>query len=366
MDRFNSKHYAFLILATGIVSMKTYPRVFLKDGGRESWIAVIIGGILIFAFYMYLLSICKKYNCFSFCKIYEKGFGEKLGKFFVILFMIALFVTLIESASAEAHSMHTNMLLETPRWYFLLFFIVPIIYPIRKDIVAVITVTMIGITFIMLAGINLYGLTAKYKNYELLLPIFSNGVHRGFFVSIVKILGLFGCISITLPYLDRIKDNKKIIKHSAVGLLIVIQMQIVAIIGVIATFGIDFTNVMPYPKLIQTQQVSYARFLEYGELYVMLQILGGWMLKYLIAFYGILLLSKQIFNFQKKHFIYMTYILSIVVYIAAFFITNRVTIVFRFFNVYSYISFVNFVLIPFIGFTMFATKMSKEKSEASV
>jgi len=365
MDKFTSKHYAFFILSTGIVSMKTYPRVYIVNGGRESWIGIIIASILALIFYVYLLSICKKHNCFSIHKIYEKALGPKLGKVFLIIFIATLFITLIESASAEANSMHTNMLLETPQWYFLLFFIIPIIYTIRKDIVAVVTVTMIGIVFIMLAGINLSILTAKYKNYQLLFPVFSNGLHRGFFISIIQMVGLYGSISISLPYLVKIKETKEIIKHSIVGLIIVFQMEIVAIIGVIATFGVDFTNTMPYPKLMQTQQVSYMRFLEFGELYVMLQIVGGWLLKYMATFYAILLLCKELFNFKKKQLVYTTYIVSVAVFIPSYFLANRLSNLFRFFDVYTYVSFVSFVLIPFVIFTIYAFKMNKEKSESN-
>lgn len=365
MDKFTSRHYAFLILATGIVSIKTYPGILIKDGGRESWIGIIIASILMIVFYVYIIGICKKYNCYSFYKIYERALGEKLSKVFIGLFMITLFITLVESASTEANSMHTNMLLDSPVWYLLLFFIIPIIYTIRKDIVAVITITMIGIVLIMLAGINLSILTARYKSFERLFPIFSHGLHKGFFISIIKMIGLYGGISITLPYLAKIGNTKKITKHTVVGLLIVAQMQIVAIAGVIMTFGVDYVKPMPYPKLIQTQQVSYMRFLEFGELYVMLQIVGGWILKYVISFYAILLLSKE-FNLKKKHLIYITYIISALVYIASHFIANNLFVLFTFLNIYSYICFINFIIIPFIIFTIFAVKMNKEKSEANV
>ncbi len=139
-------------------------------------------------------------------------------------------------------------------------------------------------------------------------------------------------------------------------------MEIVSVIGVISTFNVDFANVMPYPKLLQTQQVSYARFLEFGELYVMLQILGGWMLKYLISFYAILLLCKEIFNFKKKQLVYTTYIGSVLVYIGSYYLSNDLAKLFRFFNFYTYVAFVNFMVIPFIIFTMFAFKINKEKS----
>jgi len=174
-------------------------------------------------------------------------------------------------------------------------------------------------------------------------------------------LGLYGSISISLPYLVKIKDTKEIMKHSLIGLLIVIQMEIVATIGVIATFGIDFTNTMPYPKLMQTQQVSYFRFLEFGELFVMLQIVGGWLLKYIATFYAILLLTKE-FNFKKKQLVYTTYIVSVFVYIGSYFLAGDLGKLFKFFNMYTYVSFVNFIIIPFIIFTIYAVKMNNKKS----
>lgn len=360
MDKFTSKHYIFLIQATGIVSMKTYPMIFMKDGGRESWIAVIIASILVIGMYIYMIGICKKYQCYDLYNIYKVALGDTLGKLFLFLFIATLFMTLIESSGAEAGAMHTNMLIETPEWYFLLFFVVPSIYIIRKDIVAVITVVMIGIVCIMLAGINLSILTARYKHPELLFPVFSHGVDKGFFIAIIKLLGLYGSMSITLPYLNKIKDTRKIVRDLSIAILIVIQMQIISSTGVIMTFDVDFANTMSYPKLLQTQQVSYFRFLEFGELYVMLQIVGGWILKYLVAFYGMLLLLKE-FNLKRKHLIYITYLTSIVVYVAAYITTKSSERLFAFFNLYTYISFFNFIAIPLVVFMIFSIKMKKLK-----
>lgn len=268
-----------------------------------------------------------------------------------------MLLTLVESAAIESNSMHTNMFIETPTWYLLLFFIVPIIYTIRKDIVAVITITIIGIILIMIAGINLSILTARYKSYKLLLPILENGIHSGIVIAIIKILGLYGSLSICLPYLPKLGTTEKMTRFVWIGLLIVIQMQIVSTAGVIMTFGPEKTINFSYPKLIQTQQVSYFRFLTLGELYVMLQILGGWMLKYLITFYGILIILKG-FNLKRKHLIVLTYIISALIYITAYFVSKNLFILFRFLNYYAYICLINFVIIPFIVFTIFLVKLN--------
>lgn len=208
MDRFSPRHFIFLILGTAIVSLKTYPTTYIRDGQRDSWIAMIIASGIIFAFFMHIIKIWKRGKKNNIVEIYHIALGKRIGNIFLYMFIITLFITLIESCSLEADSMHRNMLIETPNWYLLLLFIVPSIYTIKKDIVAIMTVTIIGIALITMAGINLAILTSRYKKFSFLLPIFENGITTGFIVCIIKILGLYGCVSITLPYLSKIVDKK--------------------------------------------------------------------------------------------------------------------------------------------------------------
>jgi hypothetical protein len=211
----------------------------------------------------------------------------------------------------------------------------------------------------MLAGVNLAILTAPYKQLSALLPIFENGITDGFFICILKTLGLYGCVSITLPYLSKIKDEKKkFINNTGIGLIILIQMEIVSISGLIMTFEPGFVNTLNYPKLIQTQLVSYMQFLEFGELYVMLQILGGWLLKYLLTFYALLMILREL-NIKRKYIIYLTYIISGLVFAVSYFAVYDMFKFFKLLNYYEYICLLNFVVIPLIIFMMFSRKMKK-------
>jgi spore germination protein (amino acid permease) len=357
LDKFNSKHIIFLILGTGIVSLKTYPAVFMRPGGRDSWIAIIITSILISAYFIYIVSVCRKTNTYSFYKIFCGAFGNILGTVLLLVYLSALFITLVESSSAEANSMHTNMLLNTPQWFFLIFFIFPALYTIKKGKVAVISVTCIGIVLIIIAGINLAMLTAKYKNYRYLFPVFKNGITTGFLLSIVKSLGLYSSIAIVFPYLSEIQENKKLIRHSLLGLIFLIQMQIISVTGIIMTFGINRGNLISYPKLIQTQRVSLFDFLDAGELFVMLQIVGGWFIKYILTFFAAAKLLKDM-NFGNK---YLHYIISFSVYAASFYISENLFRLFKFFDFYSYISILGFIIVPLAAFVTFHMKNYTKK-----
>lgn len=352
MDKFNSTHIIFLILGTAVVSLKTYPTVFMKTGGKDSWVAIIISSILIIFYFLYIIKVCRRTNTYNFYAIYTGALGKILGKLFIYLYIFMLFLTLVESAAVEANSMHTNMLLNTPQWFFLIFFVLPAIYTLKKGKVAVISVTCIGIVLIMLAGINLAMLTARYKKVEYLLPVFKNGITTGFLLSIIQTLGLYGSVAIVLPYLSEIKDRKKIFRDSFIGLLILIQMEIISTTGVIMTFDINRANLISYPKLIQTQRVSLLDFLDAGELFVMLQIVGGWFIKYIVTFLSLLIILKQI-NYKNR---YLHYIISTFVFLFAFAASKNLFNLFELLNYYTYISFIGFIIMPLLIFLIYDLK----------
>lgn len=355
MDKLNTKHLMFIIWGTSIVSMKTYPNIFIIDGGRDSWISVIIASFIFFLYFFYLLFVCKQTKCYNMDEIYHRALGKTMGNIFLILFIIGLITTLIESSSVEANSLHVNMLSDTPAWFFLLFILIPAVYITKKGTRAIVIVTIISISLIMMAGINLAILTAKYKKMEYLLPIMANGVNQSFILSIIKALGCYGSIAVCLPFLSRITNKSKIIKHCSIAILIVIQMEIVANIGVLSTFEVSRALNINYPKLIQTQLVSYFDFLEVGEFFVMLQMVGGWFIKYVLTLNAILILLKRLSFFNK----YWIYILTLFVFIISFFISAKVILIYRFLNFYVYFSVLCFILIPTIIFSVFYLKTKK-------
>lgn len=365
MDRFNSGHLIFAILGVSIVSLKTYPKVFLENGLRDSWIAVIISSILIFFYYLFIISIWKKSEEKNFVRIYKYSLGDKLGNLFISLFVITLLMTLIECAAVEADSMHQNMLLGTPKWFFILFLIVPAMFVVNKHIVAISIVSIIGIILIMIAGINLGILTTGYKDIRMLTPILGDGITWDFILAIIESLGLYGFISISLPYLSKVQDERnKIIRDSVIALIILIQMEIVSTSGILMTFTPERAISMNYPKLLQTQMVSYFQFLDFGELYVMLQIVGGWILKYILTFYAILIILRD-YNIGKKTEGIIIYVISIIAYIGSFYASRNSFKMFELLNMFQYISLFNYVIIPFIVFSILGVKNFKTKENNS-
>lgn len=86
MDKFSPKHFIFLMLGTSVVSLKTYPTTFMRDGQRDSWIAIIIASAIIFLVYLYFFNIWKK-NKHGLVEIYRIALGKYLGNIFICIYI---------------------------------------------------------------------------------------------------------------------------------------------------------------------------------------------------------------------------------------------------------------------------------------
>ncbi|WP_125154045.1 endospore germination permease [Clostridium rectalis] len=352
MKKLTSKQFVFIIWAVTIVSLKTYPTIFIHDGKRDTWLIVILASIIIFLYFIFTIKVFRKTKCYDLYTIYCKSVGKIAGNILYGFFLFTLFLTLIECSGIESSSMHTNLLLETPIWYLVLFFTIPAIFSVKNGDNSILITTIIGLVLMIIAGINLGILTAKYKNYKYLFPILENGINKSSLTCLLKVLGLYSHITICFVYIKSITNKNKLLKSGIWALLFVIQMEIVSTIGVLTTFQLERAENLIYPKLIQTQLISYWRFLESGEFFVMLQTLGGWYIKYIIIF-DILIKSLKSFNIKNK---YLIYILTIPVIIITIYIANNLFRFMLYLNIYSYICLINFLIVPFILFVIFFIK----------
>jgi spore germination protein (amino acid permease) len=361
MDKLSSNHLMFIIWGTTIVSMKTNANIFIRDGGRDSWLSMFIASLVILTFLIYILGIYKKNGIYTFSSIYKIALGNVMGTLFLIMFALTLMLTLLEASSVEANAMHTNIFIETPTWYLALFFVIPAIYTVRKGITPIIIVTIIGIVFAIIAGVNLVILTSRYKDYKYLFPIMSEGITPGFIKSFLKALGFYGSLTILFPYLSYVKDKTKLKKHAVLGLLFVIQMHVVSITGAITAFGPERSTQLAYPKLTQTQEINYFGFLESGEFFVMFQIIGGWFVKYILAFFIILKILREI-NIKNK---YVIYIISLIIYLGTYYFSNNLFFLTKFLSYYAYVCIINLIIIPSAVFTIFNLRNKKNLNKHS-
>lgn len=352
MRNINKNHLIFIVIGTALISMQTYPTLLTSIAERDAWIVLIFSSILLLLFS--LLPI----KAFSFSEetdlktIYCSSLGKILGTLFLFLFYITLVLTLIEGASVITNILHINILLETPQWYLLLFFILPALYTVSKGENSIFAITFIGITLLLISDIDLALLLLKYRNIKYILPILKNGINQNFIVCIFKGLALYSGFGILFPIMFKVKYKKKLAKPIVIGLAIVIAVQLIAISGLEMCFSSKYLNSIYYPRLVQSQLINYFDFIESGEIYTLLQIVGGWFIKYILAFYSLNILSKQL----KITYKYNSYIISLIVFLASLFLSQKTIILFKVLNYYTYIAFANFIVIPAVIFSVYILK----------
>lgn len=359
MDKFSFKHIFFLICSVAIASFKTYPEIFINVSGRDSWICTIIASLIAIAYFDYIINICVKNNCYSIVKIFTTAFGNIFGKVFLWIFIFGLTLSLFECASIESDVIHTNLFLESPTWYILLFIVIPALYVVKNGRYSLMIVIMICIIISIFNGINLSILTEHFKDYRMLFPVFKYGVNSDFLICIIKIIGLYSSISIVLPYLSQLKSSKSIRKYALFSNLFVVQMIIVATIGVIATFNVRRLNDLVYPKIVECQLISYFGFIANGEFYVIFQVISSWFAKYITSLFAILLLMKELKLkklFKSKVFLI---VISFIVYISSYLISKNLITLFKFLNIYIYLCIVIYFIIPILAFTIFNIRNKK-------
>lgn len=268
------------------------------------------------------------------------------------MFYMCAFLTLLESTAVEADAMKFNFLFFNPVWGFLFLSVITGFYVVVSGYRSVVITVVLGIIFISTSGFWLAALTHKYKDFRRLLPVFENGINQGFLICIAKLVASLASFIIVFPMLKDVSDKKNIFKMALIGLAFTAQIQIFCMIGSITTFEPSLLNAYPFPKLTQTQRIHHFGVLEAGELFVMLQILGGWIVKYVTSFFVLDLIYQRLGKKKQT----MDIITSIIVFAVGCAVAYNLFELFNFLEIYIWVILVNFFIVPVLVFTVFAIR----------
>jgi spore germination protein (amino acid permease) len=354
-------------MGVSVASIKTYPSIFFKDGRNESWIGIVCASLVITLYAIFLVKVIVKEDNFSFNQFCQDAFGKILGTIVKLFYSVVLFLTLVESCSVPASLFHTNFFIESPIWYILLFFTIPGAYIVKSGSNSVIMSCIIGIIGSIFNGINLYMLTYKYKIYRRLFPVFLKGFNFQFILSFIKILGLYSFFIIPLMLIGRIKNKANLKSSIMLGVLFTCQMLIVSTIGTLATFNIERSITISYPKMIQTQLIRSIRFelLASGEFYVIFQAVTAWTLKYIVTFTVLLMLLSSFNLLNKISKNAQIFIITFLSYIFALISTGNLLTFFNILSIFAYICFFSYFILPIIMMVISSIKSRMSKNQSN-
>ena len=65
MNKISVKHFIIFIFGVTYISLKTYPSLFIAQGGRDTWLYALIIYLIFFSFVMYLISVMQSKKVYN-------------------------------------------------------------------------------------------------------------------------------------------------------------------------------------------------------------------------------------------------------------------------------------------------------------
>lgn len=359
MNKLSTKHFIFFIIGVSFISLKTYPSIFINLGGRDTWLCALFASLIFICYISYLMHICKVTNTYNINHIFTHSFSKILGNVFLFIFAMGLFFASLESATVEANAIHTTFFLETPVWYVLIFFLIPSIFLLRKNIRTLLIFILISVSLLLINNLSLLFLTQRYKNMNYISPVLSSGFNRDFIITTLLILGSMCSFVAILPFMKKLKKTNSIRKHSTFAAIIVSIIVIVSILEVITFFGpLRGANIF-YPEFVMGQRIEIGGFLEFGEVFFLYQTVVGTFIKYILCSYGILLIYEKYLS-NRKIFIL---IYTAFIFVFGTLLSRNNYLLYDLLKYYQIFNLILFLIIPLIVFTTHYLKFKNNLSE---
>ncbi|MGG5460767.1 GerAB/ArcD/ProY family transporter [Clostridium sp. B9] len=348
MGKLSARHFIFFIIAAISTSLVSYTSLFIKLGGRDSWIFTIASGVIFFFVSTYIFSVISKINYYDFKETCYIVLGKGLGNVYIILFSLTLILVCIESASVSASSIHVNIFAETPVWYCLLFFICTVFFIGKNRFNSILIICIVSISIFILINLLLALLNIKYIDYTLLLPMFKDRRISEYVVCAITQLGSLSSLAIVLPILPRIDDKKNLKKVSITSILLTSICVAIFVVLLISTLGSLRSSNIFYPQFVQAQRIYFGGFVENGAIFVMISSLLSWVVKYLITIFSLYTIWKD----RIRHKGTFMALISTIVYIFSYLSAKNVYTLFILLKYYQYIILIVFFICPVIIYTL--------------
>lgn len=344
MEKITSRHFVFFIIATISTTLFNYPSLFIRLGGRNTWVFSIIASLIFFFFAIVIISIVRKNHAYNFNEVCHKSLGKHIGNLFLICFSIGLILICIESASVSSSAIHTNIFINTPIWYSLIFFIGTALFISKNGFKSVLITAIVSVSIASALAVLIGILSIKYTDLRRLLPILKNTNVSMCTSSILSQIGALSSFFTLLPFFKRVDDKNNLRKVSLITIPLVLFCLIFFIVNLISSIGSERSGNIFYPEFIQAQLIYFGGFIENGDILTMTISLLLWIIKYIISIFSLYSIWEDRF---KNKLIFLS-IISIIVYIASLFLAKNVYTLFNILPYYQYISFVVFFLLPII------------------
>lgn len=299
------------------------PAGVAESTGSESWIVVIIGGILTI---LCVFLICKAGSVFNGEGLVDASktiFGKVLGTILVLPIPLCLFIGNCVESRIFSITVKVFLLRKTPYPLVLIPFILIVMFLIRGELKHIIRFLQFVLPFIVVIIVALNILTIPGTDITNLLPVLQkkpSDYLDGLLSTIFSFLGIVALLAL-YPYLKK-RDFKSTFKISFIGVASVAVMYTAIVILCLGKLGIGETKWYIYPtvSLIKSASVP-GGFLERLEGILMCTWVVIEYSTMAITVYAMAVVIADIFKFKSTRHI-VTILIPLIYMLSASFTTS--------------------------------------------
>lgn len=238
------------------VGMITLPyEIFLK-AGSDSWISVLLAGVIIQIIILIYARLMKRFPSHHLYEIIQLVFGKWIGKTIIVLYSI--YFTILGGVFLAKYSfiLKSWMMPLTPKWILILLILLLSVYTAIENLQVIARLlTLASIVLVIFIGISAFALKDAQITY--ILPIGNSGltsIISGIPASLYSFIG-FGYFIIIHPYVQ--SDYKGIVKTVTISNIIITLFNTFMVLTSLLFFSSKELKRIPEPVLYLVKSLNF-------------------------------------------------------------------------------------------------------------
>jgi spore germination protein KB len=362
LEKISPRQFKLLILFFSVgSSILLVPPSLIQSSQHDGWISGLIGVAFGIGVILLYLRLIKAYPGESLFSIFNKIYGRVAGKAVSSLYLVFIFLLTCEVVSNMGDFMTTQIMIETPKEYIHLLFMLPIIYGVIKGLEVIgRSAEVIYPTFLILLALLIVFIIpeGQFRNLE---PVLGEGLkpvlNGSFSILTVPYLELFILMMIS----PHVSEKKEVGKSFIIGGLIGGMILVITTFLILIVLGYSFSSLVPFPTYVLAKKINIADFLQRVEIIAAAVWIISLFFKVIICFYSTVTGLGELLGFQNKKL--LTYPIGVCVFYFSVYIYPNIAFFTMFVSdvILSY-SLLFGLFIPLISLIMILIKKKIEKT----
>ncbi|PAV28677.1 hypothetical protein CIL05_15405 [Virgibacillus profundi] len=288
-----SQFIIIFLLSTGLSNHVLVVPLIIDVAGRDAWISVIVGFLMIIPFLFIVLYVTKQLKNTSVFEWLEVTYSNTIRKIVAGLLVIFLFIAGFTTAWETVSWTHDTYLLNTPMLVVAFSILAASLYIAgRVNVIAI--CAGILLPFVVFLGVLVAVGTIPDKNYSLILPVLVEQNWTDVFKGSIYVFGSLSEIFMLIMLQHQIM-RKVAFRHLFLLSFVLFILVMGPLLGSIAIFGVEEAGKIKYPAFLQWRILSIGQYFNHLDFFSIYQWLSGSFIRLALILY----LIAKAFKFKK-------------------------------------------------------------------